>query len=156
MQQTKKQLFWEIFRFLIVGGTATIVDYAVSYIFYKLLLPPAIIGETWALLVSTALGFCVGLVINWILSVAFVFKQVTDEKTSKSGKSFIIFTIIGVIGLAITEVGMHFGVKLLPEIALFGTATVFGVEWKWWICKVVMTCLVLVWNYCGRKLLIFK
>lgn len=154
--QTKKQLFFEIFRFLIVGGTATLVDYAISYLFYKWLLPPPLIGDGWSLFISTALGFCVGLVINWLLSVTFVFRQVSDKKASKSGKSFVIFTVIGVVGLGITELGMHFGVKILPEIILFGSATVFGVEWAWWICKVVMTCLVLIWNYCGRKIFIFK
>ena len=32
-KQTKKQLFWEIFRFLLVGGIATLTDYAVFYLF---------------------------------------------------------------------------------------------------------------------------
>lgn len=156
MQQTKKQLFWEIFRFLIVGGTATIVDYAISYVFYHWLLPPDLIGLTLSLIVSTAAGFCVGLVVNWLLSITFVFKQVTDEKKSKSSKSFLIFAVIGLIGLGLTEVGMHLGVKLLPEITLFGVTEFLGEAWKWWISKVVMTCTVLVWNYVGRKLLIFK
>ena len=30
VKQTKKELFWEIFRFLLVGGTATVFDYAVT------------------------------------------------------------------------------------------------------------------------------
>ena len=156
MQQTKKQLFWEIFRFLIVGGTATIVDYAISYVFYHWLLPPNLIGLTLSLIISTAAGFCVGLVVNWLLSITFVFKQVTDEKKSKSSKSFLIFAVIGLIGLGLTEVGMHLGVKFLPEITLFGATEFLGEAWKWWISKVVMTCTVLVWNYVGRKLLIFK
>ena len=46
--------------------------------------------------------------------------------------------------------------KLLPEITLFSSATFLGTEWKWWIMKVSMTCLVLVWNYIGRKLFVFK
>ena len=29
IKQTKMELFWEIFRFLLVGGTATIFDYLV-------------------------------------------------------------------------------------------------------------------------------
>ena len=75
IKQTKKQLFWEIFRFLIVGGTATIVDYAVSYLFYTWLLPPSLIGKTAAIIISTALGFGGGLAVNWILSITFVYKQ---------------------------------------------------------------------------------
>lgn len=154
--QTKKQLFWEIFRFLIVGGTATVFDYAVSYLFYAIILPPSLIGDTLALVLSTALGFCVGLAVNWVLSITFVFKQVSDEKTAKSGKSFLVFTLVGVVGLIITEIGMHLGVNLFPQIVIFGTSTFLNAEWKWWICKVIMTCIVLVWNYLGRKILIFK
>lgn len=154
--QTKKQLFWEIFRFLIVGGTATVFDYAVSYLFYAIILPPSLIGDTLALVFSTALGFCVGLAVNWVLSITFVFKQVSDEKTAKSGKSFLVFTLVGVVGLIITEIGMHLGVNLFPQIVFFGTSTFLNAEWKWWICKVIMTCIVLVWNYLGRKILIFK
>ena len=113
-------------------------------------------GLTLSLIISTAAGFCVGLVVNWLLSITFVFKQVTDEKKSKSSKSFLIFAVIGLIGLGLTEVGMHLGVKFLPEITLFGVTEFLGEAWKWWISKVVMTCTVLVWNYVGRKLLIFK
>lgn len=155
-KQSKKSLFLEIIRFLIVGGTATAVDYAVAYLFYQWLLPPSLIGGTPSLILSTALGFCVGLVVNWILSVKFVFRNVKNKEESRSKKSFVVFTVIGVVGLAITELGMHFGISLLPEITLFSSATFLGAEWKWWIMKVVMTCIVLVWNYIGRKLFVFK
>lgn len=155
-KQTKKQLLLEILRFLIVGGTATVFDYAVAYLFYQWLLPPRLVGGTLSLIVSTALGFCVGLIVNWILSVKFVFKDVKNKKEARSKKSFVLFTIIGVIGLGITELGMHLGVSFLPDVTLFSSSTFLGTEWKWWIMKVVMTCIVLVWNYAGRKLLIFK
>ena len=114
------------------------------------------IGETFSLILSTAFGFCAGLTVNWLLSITFVFKQVSDEKQSRSKKSFAIFTIIGVIGLGITQLGMFLGVNFLPEITLFSSTTFLGESWTWWISKVIMTCLVLVWNYVGRKLLVFK
>lgn len=156
MKQTGKQLFFEILRFLIVGGTATLTDYAVAFLFYRFVLPPSSIGQSASVIISTAAGFTVGLIVNWFLSVYFVFKQVSDEKKAKSGTSFIMFTIIGVTGLAITELGMYFGVKYLPTISLFGATAFLGAEIKWWLCKVVMTALTLVWNYLARKIFIFK
>ena len=33
MKQTKKEIFYEIIRFLIVGGIATLVDYIVTWLF---------------------------------------------------------------------------------------------------------------------------
>ena len=68
VKQTKKQLFWEIFRFLLVGGTATVVDYIVYYLFRQWILPPTLINtavwNSWSLILSTAFGFGVGLVVN--------------------------------------------------------------------------------------------
>ena len=106
IRQTKRELFWEIFRFLLVGGLATVVDYVVSALFHGLVLPPKLIGETWSLIVSTALGFSAGLLVNWFLSLAFVFKAIRDKKQASSKKSFLVYCVICLIGLAITLLGM--------------------------------------------------
>ncbi len=158
-KQTKKQLFWEIFRFLLVGGTATVVDYFVFWLFDGLLLPLISSAAKWQtlfLIISTALGFCVGLIVNWVLSVSFVFKQVKNEEEARSKKSFLLFTIIGVIGLLLTEVGVVLLVAIFPEFSLFGVTEIFSTTWAKWLAKVIMTCIVLVWNYVGRKIFVFK
>ena len=154
-KQTKEELFWEIFRFLLVGGGATIIDYGVSYLFYTWLLPPAIIGQVLALGVSTVFGFCVGLTVNWFLSVLFVFRAVRNKKEANSKKGFITFTLVGLVGLLVSVLGMQL-VNVLPSITLFSSTTFLKEEWTWWLMKCVMTCIVLVWNYIGRKLLVFK
>ena len=154
-KQTKKDLFWEIFRFLLVGGTATVVDYAVTYLFFHFLLPTSLVGHFWATTFSVLFGFSVGLTVNWILSIHFVFRAVRDKKESTSKKAFLIFTIIGLIGLGITWVGMLL-VKVVPTFSLFNTAEFLGEAWRWWFMKCVMTGVVLVWNYLGRKIFVFK
>ena len=157
--QTKRELFWEIFRFLLVGGTATVVDYAVFYLFRQWLLPAALLdGNTWnviSLVIATAFGFCIGLLVNWILSVKFVFRAVKNKVEAHSTKGFAIFSIIGLIGLGITELGMLLLVHIFPTITLFGV-TEFLLPWKEWLAKAIMTCIVLVFNYVGRKIFVFK
>ena len=155
IKQTKKQIFWEIFRFLLVGGLATVADYLMAYLFYHFILPPRLIGETWSLIISTAIGFSVGLIINWFLSLIFVFKAIRDKKQASSKKSFLIYCVICIIGLAISILGMQL-VKIIPAFPLFGIAGLFGEPWKWWMMKCIMTLIVLVWNYLGRKLFVFK
>lgn len=159
IKQTKKQLLAEIFRFLLVGGLATIADYIVFYLFRQCLLPTQLFdAKAWdicSLIIATAFGFTVGLIVNWVLSVKFVYRQVRDEAQARSKKSFAVFTVIGLIGLGLTELGVVLLVSLLPEITLFQT-TEFLLPWDEWIAKVVMTCIVLVFNYVGRKLFIFK
>ena len=158
-KQNFRQLFWEIFRFLLVGGTATLVDYAVFYLFRQWIFPQTLFSwtgwNTLSLIIATALGFSVGLLVNWILSVKFVFQDVKDKEEASSKKSFWIFALIGVIGLAITELGVVLFVHILPEITLFGV-TEFLLPWDEWLSKILMTCIVLVFNYIMRKTLIFK
>ena len=159
LKQTKKELFWDIFRFLLVGGTATIVDYFVFWLFDGVLFPLVSDAAWWttvSLILSTALGFCVGLVVNWLLSISFVFRQVKNKEEATSNKAFMIFTIIGVIGLVITEIGILVLVAILPEFSLLGSTALLGTSWAKWLAKVIMTCIVLVWNYVGRKLFVFK
>ena len=159
--QTKKQLIAEFIRFLFVGGTATLVDYFTFWLFDAWIFPAVLPVEisfwhTLALVLSTAIGFCVGLVINWTLSVRFVFREVKNADEAKSKKSFALFTLIGLVGLVLTEIGVVSLVAVLPEIRLFGKTSLFGTAWKKWFAKAITTALVLVFNYLGRKILIFK
>lgn len=153
-RQTKKQLFLEIFRFLLVGGVATLADYLVFWIFDALVFP-----ESWgtlALVLSTALGFCVGLIVNWVLSVSFVFRETEEKISVRSKKPFLTFALIGLFGLLITELGVVLLVWAFPSFTLFGATALFGTAWEKWLAKAIMTCLVLVWNYLGRKIFIFR
>jgi putative flippase GtrA len=159
IEQTSKEMFWEIVRFLIVGATATLIDYAVFYLFRQWLLPARLAsGEVWnilSLVIATAFGFMVGLAINWVLSVRFVFRAVRDEQEARSKKSLMVFTIIGLIGLGITEIGVALLVLIFPDITIFGI-TSFLLPWEEWLAKMIMTCIVLVFNYTARKFFIFK
>lgn len=160
-KQTIKELFWEFFRFLLVGGLSTIVDYAIFYLFRQCILPSSLIAESGAwdsvsLIIATALGFLCGLVTSWTFSLKFVYRNLKDREQAGSKKSFILFAIIGFFGLIITEIGMHVIVGACPEIFLFQTTELLGLPWKEWLAKMIMTCIVLVWNYLGRKIFIFK
>ena len=153
-KQTKEQLFWEIFRFLLVGATATLVDYLVFWVFDAFILP-----QTWgtvSLVLATALGFGVGTLVNWVLSVRFVFRETREKIDVRSKKPFAVFALISLIGLAITELGVVLLVFAFPEIKILGSTALFGTAWEKWLAKAIMTCLVLVWNYLGRKILIFR
>ena len=86
----------------------------------------------------------------------FVFLQVKDKEKVCTRKSFAVYTIIGVFGLIITELGMVGLVSVIPEFSLFGSTEFFAVTWAKWLSKIIMTWIVLVWNYIGRKLFVFK
>ena len=156
-----KRLVAEIVRFLLVGGLATVCDYAVYLFFRKVALPAELIYESavWnaiSAVIATTLGFLVGLLINWVLSVVFVFRDGKRSVDVKSKKDFLKFTVIALIGLVFTQVAVGVGVLLIPSFPLFGVEQFFSLGWNEWLLKAVTTCIVLVFNYFARKKFIFK
>ncbi len=143
MTEEKKEkllrLFWEFFRYALVGGIAFLVDYGTLILFRELILTG---GSSWELMLSAAAGFVTGLVTNYVLSLVFVFRKTENSGNGKSLSAFIIFTVIGIIGLGLTELIMYLGTELLHISYL--------------IVKIAAAAIVLVWNYVGRKLLIFN
>ena len=127
-------LFWEFFRYAVVGGIAFLADYGTLFLFQELILTG---GTPWELFISTAAGFIVGLIVNYVLSLTFVFRRKDNRGSGKSVAAFLIFTVVGVIGLGLTELGTE-----LLHISYL-------------IVKIAAAAIVLVWNYVGRKVLIF-
>ncbi len=142
----EKKLIYEIGRYLLVGGLATVFDYLAFALFRYVILDLTTVN----LLISTAIGFMVGLTINYVLSIIFVFKNVADPNKGKKVSSFILFAIIGLIGLGMTELGMWLG----DVTRFFVGEGIYKIPEM--VMKVIMTGIVLCWNYIARKLLIFN
>lgn len=159
-KQNNNEQMMEIVRFLLVGGLATICDYAVYLLFRKFLLPPELLAgnPTWdaaSAVIATTLGFAMGLLINWVLSVLFVFRNTAQKVDVTSKADFIKFTVIALIGLLFTQVAVGIGVLVVPSFSLFGGETFLSLGWNEWLIKAVTTGLVLVFNYFARKKYIF-
>ena len=143
-------LLGEIIRFLLVGGVSTVVDFLVMGVtlyffnpenydnFFRVFFGQAGEPSDIAAIVGTGLGFLLGLIINYLFSVLFVFN---DKSTAKSLKGFFRFAFFSLGGLVLHEVGM---------LLLFG---LFGVNE--WIVKIIMTYVVLVYNFTTRRVFIF-
>ncbi len=132
------KLFWEFFRYSIVGGIAFLADFSTLFLFRDIIFSNDTEIE---LFISAAVGFVVGLAVNYILSVLFVFKAADNKNSGRDVKSFVIFAVVGIIGLGLTELGMYIGVYVF--------------EWHYLVTKIIVAVLVLVWNYCGRKIFVF-
>ena len=133
-----KILAGEFLRYVIVGGIAFLADFGTLVLVQECFL------KDWALgvYIATVFGFIVGLAVNYALALWFVFTQAKDKGKGRSFGAFLVFGIIGLLGLVLTEIGMWFGIEIL--------------DWNYMIVKVFVTGAVLVWNYLGRKLLIFN
>lgn len=132
-----KENIKELIRYAIVGGIAFLVDAGMLHLVM-------ITFPEWeyTLYAAVTVGFLCGLTVNFILSLFFVFKNAKEKTKNKKVQTFIIFAIIGVIGLGLTELGMHLGVIVLGYHHL--------------IVKVIVAGLVMLWNYIARKIIIFS
>lgn len=148
---SKHKRLCEIIRFVIVGGLATLIDMFVMGVvlycfdpklypnFFNVFYGSKAEPRTIATVFGTGIGFVVSLIFNYVLSVLFVYE---DKGNSKTAKGVVLFIVLSICGLLINMGGMWLfnGVIHINE----------------WIVKIVMTLVVLVFNYVTRKLFIFK
>ena len=142
--QKNKKLIMEFLRYVIVGGISAVVDMAVNYclLFY-------VFGGTkddmGLVAISVTAGFIIGLLVNFILSNIFVFNADDQKEKGKTAGAFLIYALVGVIGYGLTA-----------GLTLLGTL-VIGDEGIWYLMlTVAVKGIVLIWNYVGRKIFVYK
>lgn len=151
--EEKYPKYYEIFKFLIVGGFATIVDMLamaiVLYIYspniYNYNFINTVIGDASPsgiiTVIGTGIGFIFGLTFNYIFSIIFVFNK-TNTNFAKTKTGFLVFALLSSVGFIIHTLGMALGYGILKI--------------NEWIVKIFLTLVVLVFNYITRKKIIFK
>ena len=139
-----KKLILEFLRYAVVGGISAVIDMAVNFVVLFYLLGGDK-NDSELVAISVAAGFAVGLAVNFILSNLFVFKEKEQREKGRSAKAFLIYALVGVIGFALTEV-----------LTILGTL-VIGDGGVWYL---ILTCfvkgVVLIWNYVGRKIFVYR
>ncbi|MBO4838782.1 MAG: GtrA family protein [Lachnospiraceae bacterium] len=134
----------EFLRYVIIGGVSALIDMGVNYVTLYYIFH-ATKDDKLPVAVSVTAGFIVGLVVNYILSNVFVFRKPEQKKKGKTVGAFLIYAAVGVIGYFLT-VGL----------TLLGTRFI-GEEGIWYlIMTAVVKGIVLVWNYLGRKIFVYR
>jgi putative flippase GtrA len=127
-----KNGFLQFFRYVIVGGMATVVDWSVLFILTDF-------AHIYYLL-SAIFAFILGLITNFLLSKLLVFKA--NEARINATMEFLSYAGIGVVGLGITE------------LIMFLLTNCWNVHYM--VSKATATIIVLAWNYVARKVFIYK
>ena len=160
----------EIVRFLIIGIVATIFDFLTKLLASGLLKG---LNEWTVLTISTLAGFAVGVIVNYVFSILWVFQNVEDKGTAKKQSKFWLFVFLGFIGLLISLgifYGSHYLLKFATSdfinivdgskkpIAIFHGDWSFLWDASFWVYSLIFcvsTLIVLIWNYKSRKKWIF-
>ncbi len=121
----------QLFRYGFVGGAAFVVDYGALYALTEFA------GLHY--LLSATISFILGLTVNYLLSISWVFN---NGKLSNRLLEFLVFALIGVIGLGLNTLIMYVSTDLLSI--------------HYMISKIISTILVFFWNFFARKIILFK
>ena len=131
MLQKTDNFIIQFFRYGFAGGAAFIVDFSLLYFLTEYL--------HIYYLISAALSFIPGLLVNYLLSVHWVFNNRVLENRSTE---FIFFTLIGLGGLGFNELFMWF----FTDVAGF----------YYLISKIISTALGYLWNFFAKKFFLFR
>lgn len=138
--QNMKRLMEQIIKFGIVGFFCFLIDYGITVVFTN------VFGVHY--LVSKFLGFVVSAIVNYILSIKFVF---TNKKEMDKKKEFSVFIILSAFGLIINEIVMFICMDVLfPASGLL--QRYITRELMVSVSSVVATGIVMIYNFISRKL----
>ena len=144
-----KKLFAQIIKFGLVGVLCFFIDYFI-YLAVNAFFTATGVADAFPLyyLVSAFLGFTVSVIVNYLLSMKYVFVRKEDMSRRRE---FIIFIVLSVIGLGINELCLYVGIDLI-----------YG-NWRWLqgimsqgfaenvFFKCGATGVVMVYNFVTRK-----
>ncbi len=144
--------FVQFFRFVFVGGIATVVDiFTVTAAYEWCGLQNARLiwlGFDGGLLLAGALGFVVGLTVNYLLSIVWIFRHQNINRL----KEFVSFALIGLVGLVIKLL-----ITALLERFVFNMqAVVLHVIPMVTVVAAIGTLVAFVWNFAARKWLLYN
>ena len=122
--------FIQFLRYCFVGGLAFLVDYGMLYVLSDLI--------SLHYIIAASVAFIAGLVVNYFLSTRWVF---SGAKLTNKRREFIVFALIGVVGLFLTDLLMY----VLTD----------KVGFHYLISKLVTAAIVLFWNFIARKVILF-
>lgn len=120
--------FWEVFRFLAVGGGCFLLEYVLLYTLTEYAgLDP---------LVSAPIAFTISLIVNYILCVYVVFHA---EK--QTGMQMFLFIFTSLLGLGINQAVMWFFIDIIGLWYMFS--------------KIIASAIVMVWNYITKRYILY-
>ncbi|MCM1182353.1 MAG: GtrA family protein [Roseburia sp.] len=140
-----KKLMEQLIKFGFVGVLCFLIDFVIGYALVALL--EDAISKSLAAAIGGFFGFTVSVIVNYILSMKFVFKRKDDMDRKKE---FVIFIVLSVIGLGINEIILLACTKVY-ETNLFLEEALRFTTW-YTIAKVIATAVVMVYNFITRKI----
>ena len=124
-QNSKNSLSLQLIKFGVVGVVAALVDVGTLIVLKEFM--------GLGVLISSAIAFSVSVCVNYILSMAFVFKSKNENKF----KEFMVFVVLSLGGLGINQLVIWVGISI------------FSVHYL--VVKIAAMVIVPIYNFITRK-----
>ena len=131
LNRQQEELMIQIFKFIVVGGIATVIDWIIYFVLYHFIKIEPIIANI--------ISFAVSVVYNYWASCKYVFKVNKEKSKARQFVEFIVFAVIGL---------------LINEVIIWGLHN--ELEWNAMLVKIIATAIVMVFNFVTRKKLLEK
>ena len=144
-----KNLIQQFLKFGVVGVIAFVVDFTVTMLLYNV--KRRLTGFEYSEMVGSFFGFIISVIVNYVLSMHFVFERREDLDKQQE---FVIFIILSAIGLVLNLIIMwllnhplYDNISILRKISanLYVAAS-----------KIIATAIVTVYNFVTRKIFLEK
>lgn len=120
----------QLLRYVVAGAVAFTVDASVLFVLKEY--------AHIHYMIAAAIGFLVGLVVSYLISVLWVFDEKRIEKKSIE---LTIFAAIGGVGLLLTSLFMWLFTSVLLIYFMYS--------------KILTTGIVFIWNFIAKKKILF-
>lgn len=154
------KLLKQIVKFGIVGAIAFVVDFVITNI-VALLFRKVGMEATTAALIGALFGFVISVIVNYLLSMKWVFVRKEDMNR---GKEFTIFVVLSLIGLGLNELIILGCMKLIENVGWCSDFTAWCQHIGSYVydftfegmatagSKIIATILVMIFNFVTRKI----
>ena len=143
-----KKLIDQILKFGVVGIISFIVDFVITMAVSTLLRTSVGMTTSQAALVGAFFGFVISVIVNYILSMKYVFERREDLDRKKE---FTMFVVLSIIGLGINELIILFCIDLVYANWAW-LHNLIGATLATAGAKIVATAVVMVYNFVTRKI----
>ena len=126
-----RNIFIQLFRYTLVGGLAFLVDFSLLYILTDYL--------HIHYMISAAISFICGLIVNYLVSLYWVFSTRVVKKVQIE---FIIYSAIGIGGLFLNELILWLCTDVIQIYYLFS--------------KIISAAFVYLFNFFMRRQMLFN
>lgn len=169
-EQKRKNIWLELLRFIVCGIAAALTDILIAQLVISAF-GNSPIHKNVVIAISTAAGFAVSVIVNYLISTFWVYQNVEDKNKTKTPQFITIFIILSLIAMFISigtmllcnvfsEAAFNINVADESFIGLIGNLgwgfLSSAIFWAYAISFIIKTLVGLIFNYFTRKYILYK